>query len=153
MDEDGSGTIGVEELMEPMLALGLAENKEQVQQLFSQVDKDQSGEIEFNEFLAIVRRGEHNSPIGNFFRGITKGKLMPGSNLLPFKLVVSNYRRKMIMDAVMGNDPAQKMKGEKLMKATAKLIENETEKIKAKHPEYVKRRTMNRLYDINGLKK
>ncbi|CAG9318153.1 unnamed protein product [Blepharisma stoltei] len=150
MDEDGSGSIGVEELMEPMLALGLAENKEQVQTLFNQVDKDHSGEIEFNEFLSIVRRGEHNSPIGNFFQGITSGKIMPGSKNLPFKLVVSNYRRKMIMEAVMGNDLSRKVKGERIMKATAKLLEAETEKLRTQHPEYMKRKTM---IEINRMQK
>ena len=57
LDEDGSGQIGVDELEDPLIALGLVENRQQVQQIVDIVDADGSGEIEFGEFLTIIKGG------------------------------------------------------------------------------------------------
>jgi Ca2+-binding EF-hand superfamily protein len=42
LDEDGSGAIGVDELEDPLIALGLVENRQQVSQIVSLVDEDGS---------------------------------------------------------------------------------------------------------------
>ena len=123
MDQDGSKNIGVDELLEPLIALGLADNRAQVQSLFDLVDTDKSGKIEFEEFLSILKFGEGNSPMVELFREMTRGKLIEDANVLPFNLVVSSYRRRMLMGAVMSEDPEQKSKGEKVFRAYAKQLE------------------------------
>lgn len=57
MDTDGGGTIGFDEIKVPLIGLGLVDTVEQVRDLIEQVDEDGSGEIEFNEFLQIIRQG------------------------------------------------------------------------------------------------
>lgn len=81
------------------------------------VDTDNSGFIEFKEFLDILKNRESESKIFEFFKSLTKGKLIKDANLLPFTLVVNNYRRKMLIDAVTSDVPERKTKGEKVMKA------------------------------------
>lgn len=60
LDEDGSGSIGVEELEDPLIALGLVENRQQVQQIVQLVDEDGSEMIEFGEFLSIIKGGSNS---------------------------------------------------------------------------------------------
>ena len=43
LDEDGSGSIGVEELQDPLIGLGFAENVYQVMDMIEKVDDDGSG--------------------------------------------------------------------------------------------------------------
>ena len=52
-----TGSIGVDELEDPLIALGLAESKEKVAEIIKEVDTDGSGQIEFNEFLSIIKKG------------------------------------------------------------------------------------------------
>ena len=40
---------------EPMLTLGIAKSKVQVKKLMDEIDKDKSGQIEFDEFLLILK--------------------------------------------------------------------------------------------------
>ena len=54
LDADGGGTIGIEEIMKPLIGLGLCNDVKEVEDIFSAVDEDGSGEIEFSEFLSIV---------------------------------------------------------------------------------------------------
>ena len=43
LDEDGSGSIGIEELKDPLIGLGFAENIYQVLDMIERVDDDKSG--------------------------------------------------------------------------------------------------------------
>lgn len=54
LDDDGSGSIGVEELEEPLIGLGIAKSPEEVEEMVMAVDDDGSGMIEFEEFLGII---------------------------------------------------------------------------------------------------
>ena len=54
LDVDGSGEISLEELEDPLLSVGLAETKEDIQKLIDSVDTDGSGEIGFEEFLVVI---------------------------------------------------------------------------------------------------
>lgn len=60
LDDDGSENIGIDELEDPLIALGLVENRQQVQEIVDLVDDDGSGVIEFGEFLSIIK-GDTNS--------------------------------------------------------------------------------------------
>ncbi len=64
LDDDGSGAIGVDELEDPLIALGLVENRAQVKQIVRMVDQDGSDQIEFNEFLSIIKGG--NTSVSTF---------------------------------------------------------------------------------------
>ena len=84
LDDDGSGAIGVDELEDPLIALGLVENRQQVQQIVQLVDEDGSEMIEFDEFLMIIKGGSAakagddsngSGAIYNFFKNLTTGKL------------------------------------------------------------------------------
>ena len=57
LDYDGGGSIGVEELTEPLIGLGLADTVEQIHKMVMAVDDDGSGAIEFPEFLKIITTG------------------------------------------------------------------------------------------------
>ena len=53
LDDDGSGSIGIGELEEPLIGLGFAERREDVEAMILAVDdpEDPNGCIEFEEFL------------------------------------------------------------------------------------------------------
>lgn len=43
LDDDGSGSIGIDELEEPLIGLGFAANREEVLDMINLVDEDGSG--------------------------------------------------------------------------------------------------------------
>jgi hypothetical protein len=55
LDKDKGGSISAEELEEPLVALGFAESREDVQTLINAIDRNGNGEIELDEFLAIIK--------------------------------------------------------------------------------------------------
>ena len=55
LDEDGEGTISIEELETPLIGLGFADSRAEVEEMVNEVDEDGSGEIEFDEFLLIIK--------------------------------------------------------------------------------------------------
>ena len=112
LDDDGSGSIGIDELEEPFIALGLVTNREEIKELVKIVDIDGNGEIEFEEFLMIMRTIKKNdfkneSSIYDFFKDMINGdfsKMKDMDPSLSFKLNFSQYRRKKLMDAIMLED-------------------------------------------------
>jgi len=72
LDEDGSGSIGTDELVDPLISLGLAQTREQVDKIVDSVDDDKSGQIEFKEFLQIIggsSEDKGDTLIIDFFKG------------------------------------------------------------------------------------
>ena len=55
MDDDRSRTLNLEELQEGVRDYGVDMTDEEVQQLFTTIDKDGSGSISFDEFLQQLR--------------------------------------------------------------------------------------------------
>ena len=53
-DTSGSGTIESKELKVALRALGFAPTKEEIKNLIGNFDKDNSGRIDFHEFLDIM---------------------------------------------------------------------------------------------------
>ncbi|NWW77592.1 CETN1 protein, partial [Climacteris rufus] len=51
---DGSGSIDVQELKVAMRALGFEPKKEEIKKIISDVDKEGTGKISFNDFLAVM---------------------------------------------------------------------------------------------------
>ena len=113
LDEDGSKSIGVNELEDPLIALGLVQSREQVEQMVAEVnDKDN---IEFDAFLQIVKGGKKKDKMKahmtdpnndsdimfNFFRKLANGELQSKERKLPFNLYFGAERRRKLLDAIM----------------------------------------------------
>ena len=90
--------------------------------MIKSVDFDGSGSIEFEEFLTILKGSKGNAGIAHFFKGLIEGTLIKDAETLPFKLVVSAFRRKMLMDSLMAKETEKREKGEKVMRAFARQI-------------------------------
>ncbi|CAI2375598.1 unnamed protein product [Moneuplotes crassus] len=138
LDGDGSESIGVEELEDPLIALGLVNDRQQVEDIIRKVDDDDTGEIEFEEFLKIISLGRRRSggeeieqfqtkkdkevanndcidAIVNCFRDLTDGKYKKNDLEIPFQLFISDYRRKQLLNAMMSKDKNEKKVGEGIM--------------------------------------
>lgn len=128
VDNDNSDSIGVDELEDPLIALGLVDNRQQVQQIVQLVDEDGSKMIEFNEFLDIIKGGSRmnnrqsglgvqgTSAIFDFFKKLTTGKLQnPQEQELPFSLFISSKRRQKLLDSMMATDPKRREDGEHIL--------------------------------------
>lgn len=53
------GSIGIEELEKPLISLGLCNTRMDVQKIMDEVDEDGSGQIEFKEFLSIIKKASY----------------------------------------------------------------------------------------------
>lgn len=99
-----------------MIALGLVDNRDEVDQIVQDVDDDGTGKIEFDEFVKIIKTGNSTSKGGasentvkiyNFFKSLTTGKFNKKGKELIFKLFISGYRRTKILNAMMGDTPGK----------------------------------------------
>mmetsp|Transcript_20621 Transcript_20621/g.51367 ORF Transcript_20621/g.51367 Transcript_20621/m.51367 type:complete len:161 (+) Transcript_20621:36-518(+) len=64
-DKDGSGTIDASELKATLNAMGQNPTEEEIFQMISQVDDDNSGEIEFAEFLKVIENQKASAAKAN----------------------------------------------------------------------------------------
>ena len=102
------------------------------------VDSDGSGQIEFNEFLSIMTfikknsNGENSSAsMFKFFREMLNGNLMEDMDPnVPFRLNVSQFRRKRILDAIWALNAEKKENGSKILQAFKKQRYNQKQKDK-----------------------
>lgn len=121
LDTDSSGAVSVKELYEPLLALGLVESREQVQGLFRKVDSDCSGVIEFSEFIQVLEENYHKAD--SALREMVH-HLVDRPEALPYKLRISNARRRMMLTAYGPED--LKAKGQMVLKAFQAELEMES---------------------------
>mmetsp|Transcript_10595 Transcript_10595/g.18696 ORF Transcript_10595/g.18696 Transcript_10595/m.18696 type:complete len:152 (-) Transcript_10595:80-535(-) len=56
VDRDGGGTITKEELGELMDTLGIDATPEEIDLMINEIDQDSNGEIDFDEFVAVMSR-------------------------------------------------------------------------------------------------
>eukprot|EP00801_Mesodinium_rubrum_P008452 Mrub_08472.p1 GENE.Mrub_08472~~Mrub_08472.p1 ORF type:complete len:265 (+),score=67.28 Mrub_08472:93-797(+) len=105
--------IEYQEIINPLIALGLVDDPNKAEKLIKIVDKNDSGEIEFNEFLAILKSGGVKEgdidagEIKKFFKDYIDKKLIEPKYLkMPFNLYISVKRREAIMNAleIVGNE-------------------------------------------------
>lgn len=95
--EGSDARVGVPELEEMLISLGLADTRQDVQDVIAKLDDDETGELDFEEYLRIVCMGDADSTIFQVFKAMLQGKL--GDKNLNFPNVISTYRRKLILDA------------------------------------------------------
>ena len=58
----------------PLIGLGIADTREEIEQMIVEVDEDGSGKIEFDEFLQIIKNSDANektAKINKFFKDLT----------------------------------------------------------------------------------
>ncbi len=99
-----------------MIGLGFADNIYQVIDMMNKVDEDQSGQIEFPEFLKIIKGqdvDESSSKISTFFKDLCNGKF--GVQEVSFPVFVSQMKRQSLIDAIKSNDPKLKLEGTKIL--------------------------------------
>ena len=78
LDKKSIGSIGIDELEQLLLSVGLAETREEIKALIDSVDKDGSGKIEFGEFLSMILNDQgQNEEIVEFFKTVIGGNLKP----------------------------------------------------------------------------
>ena len=102
LDTEKTGGVTIQELLEPLLSLGLVHSKEDVQRLFPSSDQV----IDFDEFLSILEREKiTDSTISKMTR------MMIQPSPLPHKVRISSNRRKLMMDAYVGNNAKKRENG------------------------------------------
>ena len=117
LDDDGGGSIGIDELQEPLIGLGFANSLDEVQDMVDAVDDDGSGCIEFPEFLGILKNSgdsESTKEMTTFFKKLTTGEI--GSKDISFTLFVQRSKRKHLMNAIVGDKGSpEKRKGKHIL--------------------------------------
>ncbi|KAG6961626.1 hypothetical protein JG688_00008985, partial [Phytophthora aleatoria] len=125
LDADGSGEVGLDELEDPLVSVGLAGSQDDVQRLIEEVDVNGTGSITFDAFLNLfyperVKRERTSfkakrsrqvktnagNPVARLFENLQAGKL--GDLAVPFPVLITAYRRRMLLDAHMADNPAAK---------------------------------------------
>ena len=110
LDDDGSGSIGVAELEEPLIGLGFADKRDDVEKMIMAVDDpdDPNGSIEFEEFLQIIKNSNKGSgdssggDINEFFRQIASNDV--GLENQSFAMLVAKKRRGYMINGLMDDD-------------------------------------------------
>ncbi|RLN90037.1 hypothetical protein BBJ28_00013801 [Nothophytophthora sp. Chile5] len=177
LDVDGSGEVGLAELEDPLVSVGLAHTREDVQQLIDDVGGDISGGVSFDAFLNLlssdrVKRGRaprfklglHEpkrqspsrpetsprtsetgvlasplaaearrsrqsintkkpdaNPVVRLFEDLQAGKL--GDLAIPFPVLITAYRRRMLLNAHMAEDPSAKRCGQQSCQSPLYVLE------------------------------
>eukprot|EP00249_Psilotum_nudum_P013065 c24133_g1_i2 orf=220-1269(+) len=100
IDADGSGAIDVGELVTAFTVLGLRVRRSEVEKILSKVGSGGSGEVEYPEFVQIM-----TLKLDSQVQEATSEE-KTNKQSLPFQLLAQAYRRKKLMEAVMGGDKA-----------------------------------------------
>eukprot|EP00640_Fibrocapsa_japonica_P006837 CAMPEP_0113941546 /NCGR_PEP_ID=MMETSP1339-20121228/7439_1 /TAXON_ID=94617 /ORGANISM="Fibrocapsa japonica" /LENGTH=158 /DNA_ID=CAMNT_0000945721 /DNA_START=111 /DNA_END=587 /DNA_ORIENTATION=+ /assembly_acc=CAM_ASM_000762 len=81
VDRDGGGTITKEELGELMDTLGIDASPEEIDLMINEIDQDNNGEIDFQEFVAVMSRKVNatytSDQVKNAFK-VFEGNSAPG---------------------------------------------------------------------------
>ncbi|KAL4161772.1 hypothetical protein PRNP1_002324 [Phytophthora ramorum] len=133
LDTDGSGEVGLDELEDPLVSVGLAENRDDVQHLIEEVDLNGTGSVTFDAFLNMLypervkRERMRRSPLPlhtpkhrpperpAVSPDLQAGKL--GDMAIPFPVLITAYRRRMLLDAHMADSTTAKRVGSSVLKA------------------------------------
>lgn len=111
---EGRSRVKLVKLEDFMISLGLASTRREVKRIVESVQEEVSDEIDFEEFLTIVKK-RADKEVVPLFLAMMEGKL--GDHNLDFQTVISLYRRHLILDAIgVGSSvPEQQSKGKKLL--------------------------------------
>ena len=130
INEDGLEGMGVEQLKEPFISLGLANSKDDVNELINSVDDDGSGRIEFDEFLRIIhnkskKKEKGNEKITSFFKNLANNNVSKEHNLaeFSFKTSMNILRRENLLKAFLSSSEKEKREGLDMLKAYSTLLD------------------------------
>jgi centrin-1 len=119
INPDGEDGMGIDQLEEPFISLGLAYSREEVGDLIMSVDDDGSGRIEFDEFLRIIhnkskKKAKGNEKITSFFKNLANDNISNESDLrhFSFKTIMGILRRHNLLKAFLADDKREKDDGE-----------------------------------------
>ncbi|KAG9413258.1 hypothetical protein AC1031_016273 [Aphanomyces cochlioides] len=116
LDTDGSGEIGLNELEDPLVSVGLAKCRMDVRRLIQTVDDSDNGEVNFDEFLTMMHgKTTADNSVVKLFTDLQAGKL--GDLTLPFPVLITAYRRRMLLNAHMGATDAERSQGHSVLTA------------------------------------
>ena len=90
--------------------------------MIEEVDEDGSGQIEFDEFLLIIKNSDassKNAKINKFFKDMSMGKL--GGKDLNFSVFVNNIKRKYMIDSFLSKKKEEKKYGERIFRNMSEL--------------------------------
>jgi centrin-1 len=141
INADGQDGMGVEQLKEPFISLGLASSKDDVDLLIKSVDADGSGRIEFDEFLDIIKNQSKkkggvnkNEKITTFFQNLSENNFAGQSNLshFSFKTVMNIMRRENLLKFFISKDEEDKKEGGKILKAYSNMLQEQVKNKKNK---------------------
>ncbi|KAF0699755.1 Aste57867_9682 [Aphanomyces stellatus] len=182
LDTDGSGEIGLNELEDPLVSVGLAKCRMDVRKLIQTVDDSDNGEVNFDEFLSMmhgnkkkersttyvltdpkqqidgmeeIRSPAKTKPIEiahsddddddansvvKLFSDLQAGKL--GDLTLPFPILITAYRRRMLLNAHMAATDSERSQGHSVLTAletTRREAAIQEEEDAAKHAAAIQR--------------
>ena len=80
VDKDKGGSISREELRELMDTLGIRASKEEIDLMINEIDEDNNGEIDFEEFVAVMSRRVNASYTADQVKKAFKAFETPGSS-------------------------------------------------------------------------
>ncbi|KAG6612585.1 EF hand protein [Phytophthora cinnamomi] len=163
LDTDGSGEVGLDELEDPLVSVGLACSRDDVQHLIEEVDLNGTGGVTFDAFLNLLyperakrersrrfppplhtpkhrpparpdgsakvlgrpgvspKARQHPgkssvaNPVARLFEDLQAGKL--GDMAVPFPMLITAYRRRMLLNAHMADNPTAKRVGSSVLQA------------------------------------
>jgi len=118
--DKSSRRLRIDKLETMLISLGLAENRKEVDKILQRIDCSVEGELDFEEYLDIVRT-RTSSNIYHIFKAMMEGQL--GDRDLNFQTVISEYRRHRILDATGANpgSPSQQTHGVHILHNFAEL--------------------------------
>ncbi|ETV99824.1 hypothetical protein H310_07864 [Aphanomyces invadans] len=101
-DQDKSGSISVSELAWPMLVLGYANTIKEVHQLLHEVDKNNDGTLNFDEFVDLLSQNDAKHgihPLEKLVQMAQQGVL--GDAALSLQTLIPSYQRKLMLESLM----------------------------------------------------
>lgn len=98
-DADGGGSVGIDELEQVMKALGQQVTDTELQDMIHEVDADDSGELDFDEFMELMAKKLHDSDseveITEAFRVFDKDN----SGFVPISVIVATLSDHKVIDS------------------------------------------------------
>ena len=128
------------------------DTRKQVEEMVEQVDEDLN--IEFNEFLKLVKGGNKNKStpastaaaagkaaaagggsgddlIFNFFKKLTDGELQPNKNMkIGFGVFYSAERRRKLLNSILNKDGLQKKEGDRIVSNYAMSLQDQMKRVR-----------------------
>ena len=151
LDDDGSQAIGVDELEDPFMALGLVDSRKQVEMMVREIDED--GNIEFEEFLQLVKGGDKTKAtllkhcnkdenndidvIFDFFKKLSNDELSSNKDMkIGFSIYFTQERRKKILEAILsGGKNNMTVEGKRMIGKYADQVDNQIKRLKEEREE------------------